>query len=200
MTKLVLDGNKGLTLTATTFKTPLPQLKTLSLDRCDLTDLDRNVFEGLPNLEELSIIGNHFTAIPLAVKANPGLKAIEMSETDLVELSGYEFSKMKALEKVYMRKMPYLARVSDCAFCRLDKLELVDLSRSKKVHSQFPPNHSLLIQHTLTSSSLFSSPQSTPTRSEACRTRSPCPTHSTPSCWTSARSPHSTRASSTGTT
>jgi LPXTG-motif cell wall-anchored protein len=133
MTKLVLDGNKGLTLTASTFKTPLPELKTLSLDRCGLTDLDRNVFEGLPGLEELSIIGNHFTAIPLAVKANPGLKAIEMSETDLVELSGYEFSKMKALEKVYMRKMPYLARVGDCAFCRLDKLELVDLSRSKKL-------------------------------------------------------------------
>jgi len=133
MTKLVLDGNKELALTAATFKTPLPMLKTLSLDRCGLTDLDRNVFEGLPGLEELSVIGNQFSAIPMAIRALPGLKALEMSETNLVELSAYEFKQMKALEKVYMRKMPFLARVSDCAFCRLEKLELVDLSKSKKV-------------------------------------------------------------------
>uniref|UniRef100_A0A914YQ39 Uncharacterized protein n=1 Tax=Panagrolaimus superbus TaxID=310955 RepID=A0A914YQ39_9BILA len=47
LTKLVLDGNNGIQLSKNTFPTALANLEILSLDRCNITKFDDDVFENL---------------------------------------------------------------------------------------------------------------------------------------------------------
>uniref|UniRef100_A0A915E1X9 LRRCT domain-containing protein n=1 Tax=Ditylenchus dipsaci TaxID=166011 RepID=A0A915E1X9_9BILA len=141
LTKLVLDGNNGLKLTAQTFGSGLGKLRTLSLDNCGLEVLDDNIFKHLVNLTQLSLSGNKFTTIPSAVANIPKLSIVAMSENPLVKLTSSAFkanSQTKAnnmLKTIYLRKMPMLTEVEACAFCGLTSLETVDLSGSKNLAS-----------------------------------------------------------------
>ncbi|KAH7696030.1 Protein LRON-7 a [Aphelenchoides avenae] len=70
LTKLVLDMNHNLTITPKTFGNGLAKLEELSLDYCNLTNIENGTFAALTGLKALSLRGNPLTSIPYAVNGN----------------------------------------------------------------------------------------------------------------------------------
>ncbi|GMT36622.1 hypothetical protein PFISCL1PPCAC_27919, partial [Pristionchus fissidentatus] len=121
--KLVLDGNK-LKLTANMFE-GLENLETLSLDDCDISELPEGIFKPLKKLKALSLRGNPFVDVPIALEDVNHLKNLDLSETNINELHRQSFIDEPELEYIYFEQMPYLSAVQDCAFCGMKKLKVL---------------------------------------------------------------------------
>uniref|UniRef100_F1L2C8 Leucine-rich repeat-containing protein 70 n=1 Tax=Ascaris suum TaxID=6253 RepID=F1L2C8_ASCSU len=144
--KLVLDGNSKLSLKRKLFSSNLDRLKILSIDDCNISNLDDDLFDDLISLEELSIRNNPFTEVPKALSDIPSLVSLDMSFTDVTELQVNTFSKNKKLKNLILDSLKYLYIVHDCAFCGLDALENVVLSNATELYmihaGAFGWNHS----------------------------------------------------------
>ncbi|KAI6224152.1 hypothetical protein M3Y95_00852900 [Aphelenchoides besseyi] len=131
---LILDENPQLTLTNQTFGRGLRKLKTLSLNQCELTDLPAELFLELRNLRSLSLIGNPFVSIPVAINSAVTLKSLDLSKTEIPELLPNGFRNLTELQTLSLREMSFLYAIDDCAFCGLLSLISIDLSLSSKLH------------------------------------------------------------------
>uniref|UniRef100_A0A1I7XCR0 LRRNT domain-containing protein n=1 Tax=Heterorhabditis bacteriophora TaxID=37862 RepID=A0A1I7XCR0_HETBA len=121
--KLILDGNK-ITFRKELF-TGLDSLEELSLDFCNIIDLDVKVFDYLPNLKKLSLIGNPFTDVPRAVNSLQKLEYLDLSQTNINEFHSQSLKEDHGLVQLFMKDMPFLYAIQDCAFCGLQKIEVV---------------------------------------------------------------------------
>ncbi|VDM64072.1 unnamed protein product, partial [Angiostrongylus costaricensis] len=128
--KLVLDGNK-IRLRAEIFD-GLNALEELSLDYCGIDNLNVNAFESLPNLKKLSLRGNPFSEVPRALNALDKLEDLDISGTNIAEFHA------QSLKQLYMGDMPFLYAIQDCAFCGLERLELVHMNNCSRLHEIHP--------------------------------------------------------------
>ncbi|KAI6241557.1 hypothetical protein M3Y99_00315300 [Aphelenchoides fujianensis] len=131
---LVLDGNPGIILTDSTFKSGLPELEKFSLDYCGLTSLPTKLFKNLPKLKAISLIGNPMTAIPKALNLVNSLEILDLSRTELTEFTKNALKDDHSVKQLYLTKMKYMYELDDCAFCGLTNLAKVDLGESKHLH------------------------------------------------------------------
>ena len=135
LNKLVLDGNVGITITKNTFPTALSNLEILSLDGCNISKLDDNVFENLLSLKELSLRNNPITEIPKAINAIPHLSALDLTGTEISEVRTDQITSDHNLTLIRLSKMPFLYAIYECAFCGLPNLETVDLSNNSQLYN-----------------------------------------------------------------
>ncbi|EYC40271.1 hypothetical protein Y032_0621g747 [Ancylostoma ceylanicum] len=134
--KLVLDGNK-IKFRKGMF-TGLDSLEELSLDNCGIENLDVNAFEALPQLKKLSLRGNPFTEIPRAVNSLDALEDLDISNTNIAEFHAQSLMDDRKLKQLYMSDMPFLYAIQDCAFCGLEKLELLHMNNCTRLHEIHP--------------------------------------------------------------
>ncbi|GMR61776.1 hypothetical protein PMAYCL1PPCAC_31971 [Pristionchus mayeri] len=121
--KLVLDEN-SLELDEDFFE-GLGNLETLSLDDCDLTDddLPKGLFKPLKKLKVLSLRGNKFTEAPEALEEISHLAYLDLSETNIAEIHRQSFVGEPEMVDIFFEHMPFLTSVQECAFCGLKKLK-----------------------------------------------------------------------------
>lgn len=134
--KLVLDGNK-IKLRREIFD-GLDFLEELSLDYCGIDNLNVNAFESLPNLKKLSLRGNPFSEVPRALNALEKLEDLDISGTNIAEFHAQSLKDDHILKQLYMCDMPFLYAVQDCAFCGLERLELVHMNNCSHLHEIHP--------------------------------------------------------------
>ncbi|KAE9415294.1 hypothetical protein Angca_002613 [Angiostrongylus cantonensis] len=134
--KLVLDGNK-IRLRAEIFD-GLNSLEELSLDYCGIDNLNVNAFESLPNLKKLSLRGNPFSEVPRALNALDKLEDLDISGTNIAEFHAQSLKDDHILKQLYMCDMPFLYAIQDCAFCGLERLELVHMNNCSRLHEIHP--------------------------------------------------------------
>ncbi|KAH7719118.1 Protein LRON-7 b [Aphelenchoides avenae] len=133
--RLVLDRNFNLRITSRTFGSGLAKLEELSLDYCNLTNIENGTFAALTSLKALSLRGNPLATIPYAVNAIPTLMYLDLSESTLYEFNRHALRKDIRLEKLFMQRMPYLYSIDDCAFCGLTSLKAIDFSNSTQLYA-----------------------------------------------------------------
>uniref|UniRef100_A0AC34GR30 LRRCT domain-containing protein n=1 Tax=Panagrolaimus sp. ES5 TaxID=591445 RepID=A0AC34GR30_9BILA len=134
LTKLVLDGNVGIQLSKNTFPTALAKLEILSLDRCNISKLEDNVFENLLSLKQLSLTNNPITSIPKALNGIPNLFALALSNTEICELDTDQISSDHNLTEIYLSNITCLYGILDCAFCGLPNLQKIILSNNSQLY------------------------------------------------------------------
>ncbi|KAJ1370157.1 LRRCT [Parelaphostrongylus tenuis] len=134
--KLVLDGNK-IKLRREIFD-GLDSLEELSLDNCGIDNLNVNAFESLSNLKKLSLRGNPFSEVPRALNALEKLEDLDISGTNIAEFHAQSLKDDHVLKQLYMCDMPFLYAVQDCAFCGLERLELVHMNNCSHLHEIHP--------------------------------------------------------------
>uniref|UniRef100_A0A914QP42 LRRCT domain-containing protein n=1 Tax=Panagrolaimus davidi TaxID=227884 RepID=A0A914QP42_9BILA len=137
LTKLVLDGNIGLKLSKDIFPAALSNLEILSLDRCNISleDLNDDVFQNLKNLKTLSLRNNPITAIPKAINAIPNLEALDLSGTEITEFNTDKITSDHNLTEIRVTNAKFLYTISECAFCGLPNLKIVDLSNNTQLYN-----------------------------------------------------------------
>jgi hypothetical protein len=112
--KLVLDRNY-LILTKNTFGAGLANLRTLSLNYCNIFNLNHDIVAHLTGLEELSLIGNPLSYVPAAIGTNgvlPQLTVLDLSESGIRWMIYKKFEPAKKLETLLMKNMPHLLVIS----------------------------------------------------------------------------------------
>lgn len=136
---LVLDKNKDIKLSNKIFTSRLKNLKNLSLDDCNLKNLQGDLFVNLINLEHLSLSGNKFTSLPMdSLSKLPKLGWLDFSGTLLDRIDSFAFTRIPNIYRLYMTNMSKLSTVHHYAFCTstsevLKSLKEIDLSNSKKL-------------------------------------------------------------------
>jgi len=130
---LILDGNKELAITRESF-IGLRNLESLSLDYCDFEHLENNIFDQLPNLKHLSLRGNLFSSIPKAVNSIIYLEILDMSHTNVAEISENALTKDHQIKQILMTNMPFLYSINNCSFCGLQHLENVNFFNSSHLY------------------------------------------------------------------
>ncbi|CAJ0959378.1 unnamed protein product, partial [Mesorhabditis belari] len=95
---LVLDYNK-IKVTSDLFE-GLENLEELSMDFCHLGDknFDVNVFDKIPKLRVLSLRGNQFTEVPRAIQKLPNLELLDLSNTSISEFHEKSFMDDQSLK------------------------------------------------------------------------------------------------------
>ncbi|VDN27596.1 unnamed protein product [Gongylonema pulchrum] len=135
--KLVLDEVTGLDFQETFSGHSLKHLKYLSLQNCNLTSLPDDIFQGMINLEYLSLSGNPLKAVPQAVQDIPTLRTLNLSHTGIEEIQTDAFVYSHNLKELYMEENKNLRVIHECAFCgltSLQKLVLRGCSRLTQIH------------------------------------------------------------------
>jgi Leucine-rich repeat (LRR) protein len=137
LTELVLDGNIGLKLSKDIFPAALSNLEILSLDRCNISleDLEDDVFQNLKSLKTLSLRNNPITAIPKAINAIPNLEALDLSGTEITEFNTDKITSDHNLTEIRVTNTKFLYTISECAFCGLPNLKIVNLSNNTQLYN-----------------------------------------------------------------
>uniref|UniRef100_A0A914S0M9 Uncharacterized protein n=1 Tax=Parascaris equorum TaxID=6256 RepID=A0A914S0M9_PAREQ len=99
--QLYLEYNHLSDLPAALFSSNLDRLKMLSIDDCNISNLDDDLFDDLISLEELSVRNNPFTEVPKALSDIPSLISLDMSFTDVTELQNVVLSNATELYMIH---------------------------------------------------------------------------------------------------
>lgn len=85
-------------------------------------------------LESISLIGNSFTAIPSPIAKLSTLTYVDLSKTDLTEITTNAFERNDKLLYIYLKELKYLSVVDNCAFCGLTSLKRLVMSRNPQLY------------------------------------------------------------------
>ena len=82
----------------------LTQLRTLSLDDTELTDLPPDLFSSMKHLRNLHLLGNNLTTLnPSQFSENAELRLLDLSKNNLVRFDSVMVTNMKRLESLFFR-------------------------------------------------------------------------------------------------
>lgn len=112
-------------------------LKVLRIKACDLHELYWEMFDGLSNLEHLSLEENGIKDIPhFTFYGTPNIKSLSLSHNEILDLS---YRSLAGLLELQLLDLSYnnLGKLSEHTFPPFPKLEIVDL-RENPIRNMFP--------------------------------------------------------------
>ena len=126
-----IEENKRLkTISGDIFQN-LPQLEELRITKSSIEVIPSDIFQNLPKLKYLYLNGNKIKSIEVDTFRyiqTPVLKFLSISENDLIELDTEIFEGMDGLEELFISKMGSLSKVKGNHLPRLESLISLDMT------------------------------------------------------------------------